>query len=139
MNKIRFLFLLSTSSFVLRTCSYPLALTKTRLQTRDKAGKSTFEMVKQIYSQQGIRSAFYRGYSVSICALIFEPIFIVTLEITRTFLHNNRPKSLSISQWDTFTSSASAGTAALLQQTFLGMFSIQRFSNKLFQMNILRK
>jgi hypothetical protein len=127
LNKIKFLGLLSTSSLVLRTCFHPLALIKTRLQTRAKGGKSTFEMARQICFQEGIRRGFYRGYSISLCGLIFEPVFMGTLELTRTFLNNNRPKSISISQWDTFVSSASAGTAALVQQTFLGMLFVINF------------
>ncbi len=77
-------------------------------------------MIKQISFEEGIRRGFYRGYSVSLCALLFEPVFMGTLEMTRTFLNNNRPKYISISQWDTINSSLSAGTAALIQQTFLG-------------------
>jgi hypothetical protein len=123
LDQIKFLSLLSASSLVLRTCFHPLALIKTRLQTQEKGGKSTFQMAKQVFFHEGIRRGFYRGYSVSICGLLFEPVFMGTLEITRTFLNKNRPKSISISKWDTFTSSASAGTAALIQQTFIGMFN----------------
>lgn len=121
LNKTKFFGLLTTSSFVLRTCFHPLALIKTHLQTQQKLEKSTYEMIKKIRLEEGLRG-FYRGYSVSICALLFEPVFMGTLEITRTFLNNNKPKSISKVQWDTLNSSLSAGTAALVQQTFLGNF-----------------
>jgi hypothetical protein len=84
-------------------------------------------MIKKIRIEEGIRRGFYRGYSVSLCALLFEPVFVGTLEITRTFLNNNKPKYISISQWDTINSSLSAGTAALVQQTFLGKFLLILF------------
>jgi hypothetical protein len=121
LDKIKFLGLLSTSGLILRTCFHPLALIKTRLQTEEKYSKSTFKMCKQVYINEGIRRGFYRGYSISICALLFDPLFPCTFEIIRNFLNNNRPNSISISQWDTFTSSTSPGIAALIQQTFLGM------------------
>jgi len=47
LDKIKFLGLLSTSSLVLRTCFHPLAVIKTRLQTREKVEKCTFEMIKK--------------------------------------------------------------------------------------------
>ena len=77
-------------------------------------------MIKKIGIEEGIRRGFYRGYSVSLCALLFEPVFMTTLELTRHFLNNSKPNSLSINQWDTITSSLSPATAALVQQTFLG-------------------
>jgi len=113
LDKIKFLSLLSTSSLVLRTCFHPLALIKTRIQTQEKVEKSIFEMIKKIRFEEGIRRGFYRGYSISLCALFFEPVFITTFELTRTFLNNN------ISQWDIINSSLSAATAATIQQTFL--------------------
>ncbi|CAF4607797.1 unnamed protein product, partial [Rotaria sp. Silwood2] len=111
--------LLSTSSLVLRTCFHPLAVIKTRIQTEKTPVKSTSEMIKKIRIDEGIRRGFYRGYSVALLALLFEPVFMGTLEITRTFLNNNQPRFISISQWDIITSSLSAGTAALIQQSFL--------------------
>jgi hypothetical protein len=120
LNKIKFLGLLATNALILRTCFHPLALVKTRLQVGQKLDKTSFKLIKQIRFDEGIRRGFYRGYSVSLCALLFEPIFISTLEITRNFLNNNRPKYISISQWDTIITPLSAGTAALIQQTFLG-------------------
>ncbi|CAF3417229.1 unnamed protein product [Rotaria sp. Silwood2] len=122
LNKTKFLALLSTSSLVLRTCFHPLAVIKTRIQTEKTPVKSTSEMIKKIRIDEGIRRGFYRGYSVALLALLFEPVFMGTLEITRTFLNNNQPRFISISQWDIITSSLSAGTAALIQQSFLGMF-----------------
>ncbi|CAF1141217.1 unnamed protein product [Rotaria sordida] len=123
LDKTKFLSLLSASSLVLRTCFHPLAVIKTRLQTDERPVKSTLEMMKKISIDEGIRRGFYRGYSVAILALVFEPVFMGTLEVTRTFLNNNQPKYISSSQWDTITSSLSAGTAALVQQTFIGLFS----------------
>jgi hypothetical protein len=122
LDKIKFLGLLSTSSLILRTCFHPLALMKTRIQTEEKYSKSIFKMSKQVYINEGIRRGFYRGYSISICALLFEPLFPIIFETTRNFLKNNRPHYISISRWDTFTSSTSPGIAVLIQQTFLGMF-----------------
>ncbi|CAF1340363.1 unnamed protein product [Rotaria sordida] len=119
LDKTKFLSLLSASSLVLRTCFHPLAVIKTRLQTDERPVKSTLEMMKKISIDEGIRRGFYRGYSVAILALVFEPVFMGTLEVTRTFLNNNQPKYISSSQWDTITSSLSAGTAALVQQTFI--------------------
>lgn len=80
-------------------------------------------MIKNISVDESLRRGFYRGYSIAISAVLFEPIFMGTLEITRTFLNNHQPKSIdiSISKWDIITSSLSAGTAALVQQTFIGM------------------
>ncbi|UJR17967.1 hypothetical protein I4U23_004866 [Adineta vaga] len=119
LNKLKFLGLLSTSSLVLRTCFHPLAVIKTRLQTQENNSRSASQIRKQIYLHEKIRYGFYRGYSISFCALFFEPVFMTTLEITRTFLKNHRPRYISVSQWDTFTSLTSAATAALIQQTFL--------------------
>ncbi|CAF1507316.1 unnamed protein product [Adineta ricciae] len=120
LNKMKFLGLLSASSLVLRTCFHPLAVIKTRLQTQEKHSKlTTFQLGKQIFLNEKIRFGFYRGYSISLCALLFEPVFMVTLETTRSYLENRRPNSISLSQWNTLTSLSSAGTAALIQQTFL--------------------
>ncbi|CAF3920471.1 unnamed protein product, partial [Rotaria sp. Silwood1] len=55
-------------------------------------------MIKKISINEGIRRGFYRGYSVAILAIIFEPVFMGTLEITRNFLNNNQPKYISLSQ-----------------------------------------
>ncbi|CAF3656371.1 unnamed protein product [Rotaria sp. Silwood1] len=124
LDKMKFLSLLSTSSFLLRTCFHPLAVIKTRIQTEQIPLKSKLEMIKKISINEGIRRGFYRGYSVAILAIIFEPVFMGTLEITRNFLNNNQPKYISLSQWDTINSSLSAATAALIQQTFIGMYII---------------
>jgi hypothetical protein len=122
LDKFKFLGLLSLSSFVFRTCFHPFALLKTRLQTKEKSiHLRTFEMAKDIYLKEGTKRAFYRGYSVSLCALLFEPLYMSTLEITRTFLNNNRHQSISQSQWELLTSSVSGGTAALIQQSFIGI------------------
>lgn len=129
LNKIKFLGLLTTSSLILRTCFHPIALIKTRLQTEEKSSKSPFKMAKQLYLNERLPRGFYRGYSVSLCALLFDPIFLGTLEITRTFLKTNRPNYISTSQWDNLTSSISAGTASVIQQTFVGMFSVLYLTN----------
>lgn len=120
LNKTKFLCLLSTSSLVLRTCFHPLGLIKTRLQTEKGPVKSAIKMIRKISIEEGIRRGFYRGYSVSVIAVLFEPVFMGTLEITRHFLNNNKPKFILTSQWDILTSSLSPAIAALIQQTFIG-------------------
>lgn len=120
LDQVKFLGLLSTCALISRTSFHPLAVIKTRLQTQGKGGKTTYTMAKDILLREGLRRGLYRGYSVSLSALLFEPVFMGTLETTRTFLSQRHPSFLSTSQWDTFTSSAAGGFAALLQQTFLG-------------------
>ena len=120
LNQVKFLGLLTTSSLVLRTTFHPLGVIKTRLQTGDKLQKSTITMMKKIAREEGLRRGFYRAYSVSICALLFEPVYMSTLELTRHFFNNNKPNWISQSQWDAVTSSLAGATAALVQQTFLG-------------------
>ena len=121
LNQVKFLGLLTASSFVLRTTFYPLGVIKTRLQIGDKLQKSTMNMMKKIVREEGLRRGFYRGYSVGISALLFEPVYMSTLELTRDLFNNNKPKWISKSQWDIITSSLAAASAALVQQTFLGI------------------
>ena len=131
LNQVKFLSLQAASSLVLRTTFHPLGVIKTRLQTGDKLQKSMIAMMKKIAREEGLRRGFYRAYSVSICALLLEPVYMSTLELTRHFFNHNQPQWISKSQWDAITSSLAGASAALVQQTFLGKSesSLSRFLN----------
>ncbi|CAF2841426.1 unnamed protein product [Rotaria sp. Silwood2] len=117
LNKAKFLSLLTASSLVVRTCFHPLGLIKIRLQTRAKGGLSTVYMIQQVWCKEGPIRGFYRGFPISLCSLIFEPVFTAALEKTRTILKSNRPSSITHSQWDIITSTLSGCTATLIYQS----------------------
>ena len=100
---------MTATSLVLRTSFHPFGLLKIRLQTAKKSNFSTFQIARSVWRDHGLIRGLYRGFSVSVSTVIFEPVFTVVLEQTRTTLYGDRPSQLTPSQWDMITNALSSG------------------------------
>ncbi|UJR12512.1 hypothetical protein I4U23_016687 [Adineta vaga] len=118
LDKSKFLSLLFASSFISRTCFHPFGLIKIRLQTGKTGAISTLHIVKQVWHNEGFSRGFYRGFPISLGSLLFEPIFTISLEQTRTILKTNQPNYITHSQWNILTNLISSGLATFIYQSF---------------------
>ncbi|CAF1217690.1 unnamed protein product [Didymodactylos carnosus] len=111
LDKPKFLSSMVVCAFNMKCLFYPIGLIKTRMQTQQKY-RHTFDAIRTILLKEGGFKGLYRGFSFNLYSLILEPVYIGTLESTRTILMNKK--------WSkTTTSFCAGGAASLCQQIFL--------------------
>ena len=84
LNKARLWVLMPIGSLTVRAIFYPITLIKTRLQASE-VYRGTLHAFRSILRDEGV-SALYKGFSVSLLGLFIGPIYISTLEASKSLL-----------------------------------------------------
>ena len=91
LDKTRLWVLMPMASLTIRAIFYPTTLVKTRLQA-STAYRGTADAFKTIWRTEG-PLALYKGFSVSLLGLFIGPVYISTLESSKSWLTERLPRN----------------------------------------------